>query len=136
MSEAMVRVKYVGYKPDGMPVTYPIGCKNRSGFTKIVRANPFLDCTKEESEFLLRDKNNWALASAAEKKLDFENEETELVKPKAARASQVKVQAAAKRGRGRPKQPVNLEEIKPAEEAPAPAPLALKSKGKGKSAKG
>lgn len=105
MSQHMIRLKYQGSKEGGLPVTYPIGCRQHSGLRKVVWANPYLDVTKEEADFLLKDKHNWAKASEKELKEQFQNDEKEISKPKAVRASIAKEAAAEKkRGRGRPKE--------------------------------
>jgi hypothetical protein len=102
-----VRLKYLGTKADGLPVTFPVGAKQKSAWTKIVWANPFIDVTADEAAFLLEDSANWAKAEPSEQKLQFENVEKEIAKPKNPRASAAKVAAAEskeKRKPGRPKE--------------------------------
>jgi hypothetical protein len=126
----MIRLKYLGHKEDGLPVTFPIGCKQKSGLTKIVWANPFIDLSIDEAAFLLKDARNWAKATPSESKGDIENVTKELAKPKSPRASvekAAKAEAKAKRGRpkeyGQPKVGATLENPEPSgvmSEAPAP----------------
>lgn len=131
MASEMVRLKYKGSKEDGLPVTYPIGSKQKSAWNKVVWANPFLDVSKEEAEYLLKDSHNWEKASGSDLKAEFENVSKEITKPRARRASVEKVE---KKKRGRPKMPPP--EVKPQEDTQEiPLPEAPKSKPAKKSAR-
>jgi hypothetical protein len=130
-----VRLKYRGHKEDGLPVTFPVGVKQKSAWTKVVWASPLIDVTEDEAAYLLKDTHNWAKAEGSDLKATFENVEKELKKPKAPRGSVAKASAAAakeKRKPGRPKEygaPKAAEaDTAPAVETPPPAELVVEEK--------
>lgn len=58
----MKKVKYIGHKACGVPVQYPIGCKNKTAFTHVVVVNPVAEFSDEDADAIVKlDPRNFAL---------------------------------------------------------------------------
>ena len=63
----MTHIKYKNKKDGGMPVSFPIGAKQKSAITHTKKANPYLEMSDEEAtKLVILDPQNFEIADAEE----------------------------------------------------------------------